>query len=209
MALSEKEQKYKWPIIVASVAIPALIAVLFGVRIDGVDLSILPPVYATINGLTAVALLAALIAIKKKNIKVHKRLMQLCIVFSLLFLGMYVAYHMTGPQIRFGDINGDGGDLSASEIAAAGSVRYIYLALLLVHILFSMIIIPLVLFTYVRALAERFDKHRKLARITFPIWLFVAVSGVIVYIMVAPYMDARWEHIRNNPTEQVSNETAP
>ena len=201
------DQKYKWLIIIASIAIPAVVASLFRVRIEGIDLSFLPPIYASINGLTAITLIIAVVAIKKGKRQLHKRLMQLCILFSISFLGMYVAYHMTGPQTRFGDLIGDGDLLSEAEKTAAGSMRLVYLGFLLVHILFSLVIIPLVLITYVRALAERFDKHKKMAKITFPIWLFVAASGVFVYIMIAPYMDARWDYLRANPdTEQ--NETA-
>ena len=98
--------------------------------------------------------------------------MKFAIALSVLFLGMYVAYHMTADSTKFG---------------GEGVIKYVYFFILLTHILLSIIIIPLVLITYVRALAQRFDKHKKLARITFPLWLYVAITGVIVYLMISPY----------------------
>lgn len=185
------DKKYQKLIIAVSVLIPIVVAILFTVKLKdfGIDvkpLGFLPPIYATINGLTAVVLVLAVMAIKKGNVKTHEKLMKLCIAFSLAFLVMYVAYHLTSVQTYFGDSNQDG-ILSEAEKAAVGSTRLIYFLILITHILLSIIIIPLVLFTYVRALAEKFDKHRKLAKITFPIWLYVAVTGVIVYLMISPY----------------------
>ena len=98
--------------------------------------------------------------------------MTTAIGLSVVFLIMYVAYHMTADSTKFG---------------GEGFVRYVYFFLLISHILLSIAVIPLVLITYVRALAERFDRHKKIARITFPIWLYVAVTGVIVYLMISPY----------------------
>ena len=168
----DKEVKYRKLIVVLSVLIPIAVAALFGIKIDGYDLSFLPPIYATINGITAVLLVTAVMAIKNGKRKTHEKLMTLCIFLSALFLILYVAYHMTSDSTKFG---------------GEGWVKGVYLFILISHILLSIIIIPLVLFTYVRALAEKFDKHKKLARITFPIWLYVAVTGVIVYIMISPY----------------------
>lgn len=171
MALDEK--KYNKLIIGVSILIPLVVAALFGVKIpDTEPLRQLPPIYATINGLTAMFLVAAIIAIKNKNIKLHRLFMNVCIALSLAFLVMYVAYHMTSDSTPYG---------------GEGYLRYVYFFILITHILLSIIIIPLVLFTYVKALAERFDKHKKLAKITFPIWLYVAVSGVVVYVMISPY----------------------
>lgn len=167
------ELKYKKLIWVLSIAIPLAVAVLFGIKIPGVErLGFLPPIYATINGLTAVILVMAVMQIKKGNRKTHQRLMQTAIVLSALFLVMYVAYHMTSESVSYG---------------GEGLLRYLYFFILISHIALSIGIIPLVLITYVRALSEQFDKHRKLARITFPIWLYVAVTGVIVYLMISPY----------------------
>ena len=112
--------------------------------------------------------------------------MKTAIACSIGFLVMYVAYHMTSISAVYGDVNHNS-ILEASEELAIGSSRTIYLIILLTHIALSVIIIPLVLITYVRALAQRFDKHKKIAKITFPIWLYVAITGVVVYIMIAPY----------------------
>ena len=166
-------EKYKKLIWVLSIAIPLAVAALFNVKIEGVErLGFLPPIYATINGITAVILVAAVIMIKKGNRKAHQRLMQTAIVLSTLFLIMYVAYHMTSKSVPFG---------------GEGAIRYVYFFILISHIALSIGIIPMVLITYVRAWSEQFDKHKKLARITFPIWLYVAVTGVIVYLMISPY----------------------
>ena len=185
------ESKFKGSIIAVSIIIPVAVAVLFSVRLkdfgfDVTPLSFLPPIYAGINGLTAVLLVAAVMAIKKGNRKLHEQLMTFAIACSVVFLVMYVAYHMTAESAKFGDTNFDG-TLDEAEKAAAGGMRYLYYFILLTHIALSVIIIPMVLFTYVRALAVQFDKHKKLAKITFPIWLYVAVTGVVVYLMISPY----------------------
>lgn len=171
------ETKYNKWIVVLSVAIPLVVALLFGVNLrklgyDVEPLSFLPPIYATINGITAILLILAVRAIKNGNIKVHEYLMKTAIACSVAFLAMYVAYHMTSDSTKFG---------------GEGIIKYVYYFILITHIVLSVIIIPLVLITYVRALAQVFDKHKKIARITFPIWLYVAVTGVIVYLMIAPY----------------------
>lgn len=185
------EQKFSKFIIAVSILIPVVVAVLFSVKLkdfgyDVEPLSFLPPIYATINGLTAVALILAVRAIKNGNRKLHERLMTLAICLSVSFLVMYVAYHMTADSVIFGDVNHDG-IRDAAETEAVGSTRFVYYFILLTHILLSIIVIPFVLVTYVRALAERFDRHRSLAKITFPIWLYVAVTGVVVYLMISPY----------------------
>lgn len=175
--LNAVELKYRKWIIILSIAIPIVVAILFGIKLkdfgfDVEPLTFLPPVYATINGFTAVLLIAAVIAVKNGNRKLHENLMKTAIACSVMFLGMYVAYHMTADSTKFG---------------GEGVIKYVYFFILLTHILLSIIIIPLVLITYVRALAQRFDKHKKLARITFPLWLYVAITGVIVYLMISPY----------------------
>ena len=167
-----KYTKYRNLIIALSVIIPIAVAVLFQVRIPGYDLSFLPPIYASINGLTALLLIIAVIAINNGNRSLHERLMKVNIGLSALFLVLYVAYHITSETTPYG---------------GSGFMKGFYLTILISHILLSIAVIPLVLFTFVHALSERFDKHRKLAKITFPIWLYVAVSGVLVYIMISPY----------------------
>lgn len=175
--LNPTEKKYRVWIIILSIVIPIAVAALFSIKLKDFGLAVepltfLPPIYATINGLTALVLILAVRAIKNGNRVLHERLMKTAIMLSVLFLIMYVAYHMTSDSTPFG---------------GEGLIRYVYFFILITHIALSVIIIPLVLFTYVRALAQRFDKHKKLARITFPIWLYVAVTGVVVYLMISPY----------------------
>jgi len=185
------EQRFRLSIIIVSIVIPIAVAVLFTVKLKdfGIEvepLSFLPPIYASINGLTALLLLMGVMAIKNGNKKVHERFMTMAIACSVVFLVMYVAYHMTADSTVYGDIDGNK-ILDATEKANAGLIRNVYLFILLSHIALSIVIIPLVLITYVRALAAQFDKHRKLAKITFPLWLYVAVTGVVVYLMISPY----------------------
>lgn len=185
------EKRFSKFIIVVSVIIPIFVAILssFKLKDFGIDvepLSFLPPIYATINGFTAIMLVFGVLSIKNGNKALHQKFMTTAIACSVLFLLMYVAYHMTADSAKYGDVNHDG-ITDAAEIAAVGMSRIVYFVILSTHILLSIIIIPMVLFTYVRALSEQFDKHKKLARITFPIWLYVAVSGVVVFLMISPY----------------------
>ena len=166
-------KKYSVWIWIISIAVPVLVAYLFSVRISGVErLGFLPPIYAGINAATAVLLIAAVIQIKKGNKKLHEGLMKMCIILSVLFLGMYVAYHMTSDSTKYG---------------GEGIWRSVYFVILISHIVLSIIVIPFVLITYVRAITNNFEKHKKIAKITFPLWLYVAISGVIVYFMISPY----------------------
>jgi putative membrane protein len=160
-------------IAVTSVAIPVVVAILFMVRIpDVAPLSFLPPIYAGINAITALVLVMAVWAIKNAQRKLHERLMTTAIVLSLLFLLMYIAYHMTSDPTPFG---------------GTGWVKTTYYFILISHILLSIAVIPLVLVTYSKTYLRDFEAHKKWARYTFPVWLYVAVTGVIVYLMIAPY----------------------
>jgi putative membrane protein len=170
------EKRFNTFIVLVSILIPVVVAILFGVKLKEFGynvepLSFLPPIYATINGVTAVVL-AALLSIKDGRVALHKKLMTIAISLSVVFLVMYVAYHMTSESTKFG---------------GEGIIRPIYYFILVSHIILSVAVIPLVLISYVRALAEKFDRHKKIAKIAFPIWLYVAVTGVIVYLMISPY----------------------
>ena len=166
------DKKYNKLIVVLSIVIPVVVAILFGVRLD-VELPVfLPPIYAAINAVTALVLVLAFMAIRNKKITLHKRLMKFAIVLSVTFLVMYVAYHMTSDSTKYG---------------GEGALRYIYFFILITHILLSIAVIPFVLITYVRAITNNFEKHKKIAKITFPLWLYVAVTGVLVYILISPY----------------------
>ena len=187
-SLEKKMNKF---IIAVSIIIPVAVAILFGVKLKDLGynvapLSFLPPIYASTNGITAILLIAAVIAIKNGKRKLHERLMTGAIALSVAFLVMYVAYHMTSVSAVFGDANHNL-ILEDSEKLNIGSMRIFYLVILVTHIILSIAIIPMVLITYVRALAQNFDKHKKIAKITFPIWLYVAVTGVVVYLMISPY----------------------
>ncbi len=162
--------KFRKLIVIVSIVIPVAVAALFGIKVEGVDLSFLPPFYAGINGVTAVLLITALFAIKSKNRRLHQRLMQVCLGLSLLFLLCYVAYHMTSDSTPYG-----------------GSMKAVYYSILISHIVLSVAVIPLVLFTYLFAWEGKFDKHKKWTRFAFPIWLYVAITGVVVYWMISPF----------------------
>ena len=169
---SSSSKKYNVYIVILSIAIPIVVALMFSVKLD-VELPIfLPPIYATINAITGVLLIIAVWAIKNKKRLLHERLMKTAIFCSVVFLMMYLAYHMTSDSTKFG---------------GEGAMKYIYLFILLTHILLSIVVIPFVLLTYVKAITNDFEKHKKIAKITFPLWLYVAVSGVVVYVLILPY----------------------
>ncbi len=170
--MSEKKEPYQKLIIVLSVVLPLAVAALFRVKIPGYNFSFLPPIYATLNGITAILLIIAFIAIKNKKRELHETLMKICIGCSALFLTMYVAYHITSDSTPYG---------------GEGTLRTVYFFILITHIFFSIAVVPLVLFTFSRALSGNFERHKALAKFTFPIWLYVAVTGVIVYVMIRPY----------------------
>jgi putative membrane protein len=172
----ENEKYNKW-IVALSVIIPLAVAGLFGINLRKLGfnvepLSFLPPIYATVNGLTAVVLIIAVGAIKNNNRKLHENLMKTAISLSVSFLLMYIAYHMTSDSTKFG---------------GEGVVKYVYYFILITHIILSIAVIPFVLITYVRAITNNFERHKKIARITFPLWLYVAITGVVVYLMISPY----------------------
>lgn len=181
-----KVKKAKRLIILLSIVIPTVVAILFKVKLEGFDFSYLPSVYASINALTALTLISALVAIKKKKIPMHRALMRFALLLSLLFLVLYVVYHMTSDPTLYGDSNHNG-EVDILEKCIAGSTAYFYYILLISHILLSIAVIPLVLFTYLFAWQGNFVKHKKWTKFAFPIWLYVAITGVIVYLMISPY----------------------
>ena len=187
---------YDFLIWFVSILVPAVVALLlftkwsqdkliFDMRIPNTDpivifenlpfiepLTFLPPIYAVINGLTAILLVVAVYYIKNGKRKIHESLIKVCIALSLMFLVMYIAYHMTTDPTSFG---------------GKGIIAYIYYFILITHILLSVVVIPLVLTSYSRAVQSNFKLHKKIAKVTFPIWLYVAVTGVVVYLMISPY----------------------
>lgn len=168
----QDKKKYNRLIIFLSISIPLTVAALFGVKLD-LELPIfLPPIYASVNGLTSMLLIAAFWAVKNKRIQLHEKIMKAAIILSGLFLIMYVLYHMTSDSTSYG------GD---------GPLKTIYFFILISHILLSIVVIPFVLITFVRGITNDIERHKKIARITFPLWLYVTLTGVIVYIMISPY----------------------
>ena len=170
--MSNNSKKIKQAIWAVSILIPIAVAVLFTIKIEGLDMSFLPPVYATLNGLTAIGLIIAIMAIKKKNRILHQRAIQVCLIFSILFLLLYVLYHMTSDSTPYG---------------GGGGLKYVYFILLISHILLSLVVIPIVLFSYLFAWQGDFERHKKWTRFAFPLWFYVAASGVLVYFMISPY----------------------
>lgn len=162
-------------IVILSSLIPLLVAVLYFLpkgEVNKEAILFLPKLNATINSITTLVLLFAFRAIKNGKIEQHKRLMFAALVLSGLFLISYVSYHSLSESTVFG---GDGG------------LKYFYYFVLLSHIAISIIIVPMVLISFSRALSEKFDKHKKIARFTLPLWLYVTITGVLVYFLIAPY----------------------
>ncbi len=157
---------------VISILVPIVVASLFRIKLD-IDMPVfLPPIYATINATTALILITALWAIKNGKQKLHEGLMKTAMSFTFLFLILYILYHATSNSTVFG---------------GEGTIKYVYYFILISHIILSIIVIPFVLFTFARALNKEFTKHKKLGKFAFYLWLYVAVTGVIVYLMISPY----------------------
>jgi len=168
----DTSKKHKRLITLLSIVIPLAVAALFGIKIEAQLPVFLPPIYASINAFTALVLIGALFAIKNGNRNLHEMLMKLAIVLSALFLVLYIAYHMTSDATHF---------------RGTGFIKYVYYFILISHIILSITVIPFVLITFSRALLKDFTKHKKIARYAFPLWLYVAISGVLVYILIVPY----------------------
>jgi len=168
----QPKNNYNKLIIILSILVPIVVALLFRIKLD-IELPVfLPPIYATINAFTAILLIVAVWAIKNKRKALHEKLMKTAIGLSMIFLILYILYHATSGDTSFG---------------GEGNIRYIYFFILITHIILSIIVIPFVLITFARAINSDFEKHKKIARIAFPLWLYVAVTGVIVYVMISPY----------------------
>jgi putative membrane protein len=153
---------------------------------DGWDVGFLPAVNATLNALTAVALVLSLYFIKQKNVVAHRNTNAVALGLSTLFLLCYVVYHFTTAEVKFGDIDHDG-LLSAAETAAVAGIRPVYLGILFSHIILAGILLPFILLTTLRALVGKYELHRKMARVVWPLWLYVAITGPIVYLMLRTY----------------------
>lgn len=150
------------------------------------DKHIFALINSIINSAVAVMLVLGLVAVKQKKFVLHKNVMMVAIVLSVLFLVFYIAHHLFAGDSKFGDINHDN-VLSEAEIAAVGAVRYFYYFILITHIILAAVILPFILFTAYRALTGEYSRHKKIARYTWPLWFYIAITGVVVYWMISPY----------------------
>ncbi|MFT4567517.1 MAG: putative membrane protein [Saprospiraceae bacterium] len=167
--LEKKLNKFAW---VVSACVFILVVSMRRIHIDtDIDFTWLPSFYSTLNGIVALVLIAALYAIKRNNAMVHRKLMTTAMLLSGLFLLSYVIYHFTTPETTF---------------CGVGSIRIFYFFLLITHIILAAAILPFILFTYIRAYTHQFEKHVKLARWVFPLWLYVAVTGPVLFLLLSP-----------------------
>ncbi|MEP0367582.1 MAG: DUF420 domain-containing protein [Cyclobacteriaceae bacterium] len=177
-------------IIGISIAIPVVVALLlytpFNLGLDAEWIGFLPTLNAILNSSTAVCLILALVAIKAQKVDFHKLLMTLGLLFGSVFLISYVLYHSNSSSVIFGDIDHDG-VLSSAELSQVGTMRTVYVFTLLSHIALSIVVVPFVLLAFYFALTDQIARHKKLVKFTFPIWLYVSITGVLVYLMVSPY----------------------
>lgn len=186
--LQKNDRKAALLIWIFSIVVFAAVALLSRIKLNihpGFDVHIFAKFNAIVNSAVTILLLLAIFAVRSKNYLLHKKLMLSALILSVLFLLSYICHHLFGETI-FGDTNHDG-LLSAEEKLQAGSSRTIYLVILATHIPLAAIIMPFVLFTAYRALVAEFPQHKKLARITWPIWFYVSMTGVIVYLFISPY----------------------
>lgn len=174
-SIKKNDKLAKLLIYLVSFVVFAAVVFLSRYKLDvdlGFDIHIFAQINAIINSMVAVLLVAALLAVKRKNYLLHKRLMLTSIILSVLFLVSYICHHLLSGSTVYG---------------GAGSIRYVYFFILITHIFLAAIILPFILFTSYRALIAEFPLHKKLARITWPIWFYVSVTGVVVYLMISPY----------------------
>jgi putative membrane protein len=188
-SLTKNDKKAYWLIGIFSVVVFTVVVLLgkFQLEVDlGFDVHIFATANAIINATIAVLLVAALWAVKNKQYALHKQLMLAALVLSVLFLVSYIAHHLLAGETKFGDSNHDG-QVDAQELLAVANTRLIYFIILITHIFLAAIILPFILFTAYRALTAEYTLHKKLAKITWPLWLYVAITGPVVYWMIHPY----------------------
>lgn len=188
-SIKKNDKQAKWLIAVFSVVVFTAVTLLgkFKLEVDlGFNVHIFATINAVINSVIAVLLVAALVAVKNKNYKLHKNIMLFALVLSVLFLVSYIAHHLLAGEAKFGDANHDG-IVSDDERAAVDHIRILYYIILGTHIFLAAVILPFILFTAYRALTAEYGLHKKIAKITWPLWFYVAVTGPVVYWMISPY----------------------
>ena len=187
--IRKNDSQARWLIGTVSFVIFSAIVILGRVKVDadpGFDVHIFALINACINSIVSVLLVVGYIAVRQRKYLLHKRVMLAAMALSIAFLVSYVSHHLLAGDTRFGDVNHDNA-VDAAELAAVGSSRMIYFIILITHIFLAAIILPFILFTTYRAMVAEWSKHRKLAKITWPIWLYVSITGVAVYLMISPY----------------------
>lgn len=187
--IKKNDKQAAWLIGIFSVVVFAVVVSLGRIKLElnvGFDVHIFATANAIINSLIAVLLIAALVAVKQNNYLLHKRLMMTALILSILFLVSYIAHHLLAGEAKFGDIDHDG-LIVEEEKVAVGKLRYLYYFILVTHIFLAAVILPFILFTAYRALTAEFTIHKKLAKITWPLWLYVAITGPVVYWLIHPY----------------------
>ncbi|MBR2649440.1 MAG: DUF420 domain-containing protein [Sediminibacterium sp.] len=187
--LKKNDKQAAWLIGIFSVVVFAVVVSLGRIKLNvnvGFNVHIFAAANAIINSVIAVLLIAALVAVKQNNYLLHKRLMMTALILSILFLVSYIAHHLLAGEAKFGDIDHDG-LIVEEEKVAVGKLRYLYYFILVTHIFLAAVILPFILFTAYRALTAKFTIHKKLAKITWPLWLYVAITGPVVYWLIHPY----------------------
>lgn len=188
-SIAKNDRMANWLIGIFSVVVFLVVVVLSKFKLDvdlGFDVHIFATINAFVNATIALVLIGALVAVKQKNYTLHKKLMMTALVLSIIFLLSYIAHHLLAGEAKYGDINHDG-LVDEAEKLAVGDMRVVYLVILATHIILAAIILPFILFTAYRGLTSEFPAHKKLARITWPLWFYVAVTGPIVYWMISPF----------------------
>jgi len=188
-SISKNDKKAKSLIWIFSVVVFTAVLLLSNIKINvdpGFDIHIFATANAVINFIIALLLLAALAAVKMKQYNLHKNLMLTALILSIVFLVSYIAHHLLAGEAKFGDADHDG-IITAVELTAVGNLRLFYLVILVTHIFLAAVILPFILFTAYRALTAEFTSHKKLARYTWPLWFYVAISGPVIYWLISPY----------------------
>jgi putative membrane protein len=187
--LAKNDKQANWLILVFSFVVFAAVVLLSRIKLEvnlGFDIHFFAKLNAFINSIVSLLLLAGLMVVRQGKYLLHKRIMIAALVLSVIFLVSYICHHLLAGETKFGDINHDG-LLSETEKALAGSKRMLYFIILATHIPLAGLILPFILYTAYRALIGEWPKHVKLAKITWPVWLYVSVTGVLVYLLISPY----------------------
>ena len=188
-SMAKNDSRAKILIWTVSVIVFVVVAILSKFKLNfnpGFNVHVFATFNAFNNFIVALLLLAGIIAVTLKKYTLHKKIMLSAIVLSVFFLVSYICHHLLAGETKFGDLNHDG-ILSAAELSAAGGLRTFYYILLITHIPLAAIVLPFILYTAYYSLTGEYEKHKKLARITWPLWFYVAVTGPVVYWMIHPY----------------------